>query len=83
MFRPTLLKLALPLVILIGSIFPSFFIRQVVYGALAWPLGKLLAQPPFRFAEKPFLTVFGSITVGLVWAVLIYVIACLIGKATK
>lgn len=81
MFRPTLLKIALPLIILVGGTFPDFVIRQVIYGALAWPFGRLLAHPPFRFMDKPFLTFFGSVTVGSVWAVIVYLMICVISKA--
>src|ERR1043166_1592538 len=69
-FKPTLGKLAFPLVLLLLSLIPSALVRVIVFETLAWPFGRLL--DPFRTQDLHFLNPYGAVIVALIWGFAIY-----------
>jgi hypothetical protein len=69
-------KIILPIILIILALIPSFLIRVFVFETLALPLGKSLE--PFREADKHFLNPCGVIIVALIWAMMFYILACII-----
>jgi hypothetical protein len=77
-FRPTLVKLAIPIVVLGLSVIPIQALRQLLFGLLAWPLRDFVSRPPFAYQDKGFLTPLGALAVGVVWAVTLYFVISLL-----
>ena len=83
--KPTFKKIIAPLVLLglalIRLIFPLFSISIIIFEYLAVPFGRTLDS--FRYQDKQFLTPTGTLIVGVAWAIVLYVIICLIGARKK
>lgn len=75
--KPTLIKSLVPLGIIILSFIPSFFVRTIIFEVLAYPINFLIQ--PFRYDDKPYLTPFGAVIVGVIWAVILYLSMSLFG----
>jgi hypothetical protein len=74
MFRPTVAKLVVPLLLVGLAFIPSFGLRQILFGNLGIPFAYTIGLP-FPYTDKPFfVSPRGAIAIAVVWAVLIYAI---------
>jgi hypothetical protein len=73
-FKPSVVKIALPVALIALSLLPSILIRNLVFGVLAMPYVWFLGNPPFPYHDKPwYVSPAGALATGCVWAVLLYV----------
>jgi hypothetical protein len=76
-------KLGVPCLLIVLSLIPSAIIRQVVFGLLGFPFAYFINRPPFVYNDMPFITQIGALTVALIWSVIFYSTASIIGWVLK
>ena len=78
-------KLIAPVILVMFSLLsllhPRLVITALVFEPLAVPFGSALDS--FRYQDKPFLTPLGTVIVGVVWAIILYVVISLVGMIRK
>jgi hypothetical protein len=78
-FRPTFRKVIAPLALVLLSFIPDMLIQQGLFGILSYPLSFIYHGPPFVYRDKPaYITPIGAVATALVWAILIYLVICLL-----
>jgi hypothetical protein len=81
LFLPTVRKAWFPVLLIALSVVPDLLVREIIFGTLALPYTLSVGHPPFPYHDKPwFLSPTGAFAVALVWAAIVYVIACLISR---
>ncbi|MDR3403196.1 MAG: hypothetical protein P4L99_11930 [Chthoniobacter sp.] len=79
--RPTWSVAWLPVLLVIGALMPFLLLRFTLYTYLAWPLLPVIRKLGWVYHDKPwFLTPEAALLTGVTWAVLFYVLLCLVRR---
>jgi len=83
MFRPTFGKLAVPIVLTLLAIFSTATLRMTLFAILGVPFFYTVGLP-FPYSDKPwYVSPRGAMVIGVVWAILIYGVTCLISARRR
>ena len=78
MFRPSIAKLVLPMLLIALAVIPILELRLIVFGALGLPFAYTTGLP-FPYSDKPFyVSPRGAVAIALFWAIIVYVLASVV-----
>ena len=81
MFKPTIWNSLVPILLIALSLVPIQFLRVILFGALAVPLGSAIGS--FYYVDKQFLTPTGAFLVAITWAAVYYFAASILASMLR
>lgn len=80
-FRPSWSTILPPLVLILLAAAPSEAVHQLIFGVLAVPLMPVIRRAGFVYRDVGFINPAGAILTAVVWAIVLYVLLCLLRRA--